>query len=284
MSAAPIDYSMLSLLGIEGWVPVAPLPGALPSDEWVATFTLDESPPSQQDRSAAAAAPITDGVSGRESNRARLASILGQSDPATSEQPRASSSPAVRQAAPTPAPVTISDVAEAPIEVDPILEQLPARFRLCFIRVGSLLVVDSMPFNAADRLPPVQLKLLQGIARAVTGELAEPEVPLVLGWPPASLNRLAENSSIRQQAKMAVGRSLSLQLKQGDISRCLLMGESAARLVLQVVEPFEQIVGMAFRLEQGVKTTVVPSLGELLVVPGAKAELWCAVQSIRGAA
>ncbi|TQV80032.1 hypothetical protein FKG94_10180 [Exilibacterium tricleocarpae] len=252
------DYqrqTYLQHLGVDSYSPRWLLPGAAPS-------RACPLPPA----GAASAAPVS------------AAPVLSPSPVA-----EAASTAAVEPvAAPVANPTEINPPATAPVAdpprqtaVAPVAAEVP-RFALTVWRIGTeLLVIDSREAQLA--LPTD--RLLANIVAALGYRLPQLPKAQVLRWPVLE-NGAADQGE--QEAREMVQAFLQAQAARQPLTHLLVMGETAARYVLDQSVPFVDILGTAMPVAPlSAAAIVVPSLAAMLQDPAQKAVTWRAVQPLR---
>lgn len=282
-----LRHQYLSALGISSWLPRAPLPGAAPSADWVAEFRYpaaaggaealdwgDDAVAVDEGDTTAAAADV-----------APVAAPAGMSQPAV--VPRAAARPSraalaqvealddnPRRPSVAPAPV---QAAAATAETAAAVRQNagPApRFKLAFVLAGGWLVIDSLPPQSPQGFGNSHQRLLGGVLRALGVSEAQTEASL-LSWPMLASQTLDQGAD---EAARAVQRKLTLTLQaQAEVRPlhgALLLGEAAARWVLEREEELDALRGIRFTLRAGLPCVCSGSLSQALQLPEFKAQLW----------
>lgn len=269
------DY--LAAIGITSWLPRHPLPGAAPSGEWIQRFSGERADTDFDDSDFPA-----------EESTGQPASAVEQ--PAATPQPRPSvtsggraalaalsDDASVAEIAPRTAPATpAASAPEPPPRSSAAVPVTPPNLKLAFVVVGDLLVVDSLPIRAPRGFSPAHQRLLSGIVRAL-GIGEAPSSPALLSWPMLASQTLDQGPA---EALKAVQRKLDLTLQARPLRRALLLGDTAARWVLDREEPLESLRGIRFTLRPEVPVVCSCSLSQLLQLPELKAELWRDLQPL----
>lgn len=263
MDQEQLRHQYLEAMGISSWLPCAKLPGALESPEWVNDFQYPAPEiPFESDRSQQARANLNQSNAEFKKASAEQASqsIAALNKVITSDEPIAPSNPQ---------PV-VEPVAEVPeSETQPREFAPPPNFKIAFQKIGSALVIDSLPPQGGNFSANYQ-KLSNAIVNSlgISGELSE---PFMLPWPIFASKTLDQS---REQAVIAVQHKLSKELQKGDLKTVILFGESAAQMILDRQESLEEIGGVLMTLSGGVKTVASASLTEAMQLPGVKKQIW----------
>jgi hypothetical protein len=263
MDQEQLRHQYLEAMGISSWLPCAKLPGAMESPEWVNDFQYPAPEiPFESDRSQQARANLNQSNTEFKKASAEQASqsIAALNKVITSDEPIAPSNPQ---------PV-VEPVAEVPeSETQPREFAPPPNFKIAFQKIGSALVIDSLPPQGGNFSANYQ-KLSNAIVNSlgISGELSE---PFMLPWPIFASKTLDQS---REQAVIAVQHKLSKELHKGDLKMVILFGESAAQMVLDRQESLEEVSGILMTLSGGVKTIASASLTEAMQLPGVKKQIW----------
>lgn len=268
-------HRWLAALGIDSWLPRGTLPGAAAPAAWVADFRYpagDENDDWQADAesdceqpegpaatpSSPAAAPearrAPTGRPGIDTNSL----LTPREQPATERM----------QGAPAPHSALAAATAEVP------------RFKLAFLLRQDLLIIDSLPPHQRQGFSREHRALLTGITSALGARSdAELSDASLVRWPMLTSRTL--NQSVAE-AQVAVRRKLERTLKlHAGIRRILLMGDAAARWVLEDSSPLEELQGRSLALRADIPAVVTLSLTELLRLPERKVETWRDIQPLR---
>ena len=306
----------LETMGIVSWLPRRQLPGARPTPDWVWEYCWSENETAgvSGDAQGSAAKPIlkpADRAIAAKQARAELSASFGSqqktaavsasvSAPASvSPQPQSEAipphqpavSPAPRSTAPESVPAaSIADdiIPPQPVDIDlpdPSAQTDQKPFKLVFMIYQDCLVIDSLPpvsvsargqqnSGHADAHHQILLdKILRsiGLSGGSTAEF------YTLPWPMFASKSLDQGA---QQARLTVQHKLKKSLQKFPVNTVLLLGESAAQMVLERSEPLDQLRGMLFSLRSSVKTLASASLTEMMMLPGCKREVWNDLQPL----
>jgi len=269
-------HQWLNAIGIDSWLPRAPLPGAAPSADWVAAFHYAESgragaqeSGSQEPPVVAAAQPSVPKPSRPAAARIDTAALL--------DAPKRASAPAAEAAA-VRQPLRASAPAATPAR--PAQQEEAPRFKLAYLVRGDLLIIDSLPPHQPEGFSRQHKRLLQGITSAL-GLTAEQELsaPFMLPWPMLASKTLDQGPA---EARRAVQHKLQRTLAfTPAIKHILLMGETAARWVVEPPAGADYVQGQRLTLGDGRQMLMTLSLSELLRLPERKAEVWRDIQPLR---
>lgn len=309
MHAEQLRHQYLQALGISSWLPREPLPGARASDDWVWQFqqgATDEWDAGQAqdgdyDDSGAGDAG-TDVAVGRDDapTGAGRAALLDSLDaaPAAVEKPAQAPQSPVAPAQPAKAPAATAQVSVPASPVATAAEgrsalaqasetavprprrteqQVVPEFKLAFLPMGDGLIIDSLPPQSRGGFSAAHLRLAMSLWRVLGMPATEPPRAQLLPWPAFTSRSLDQGWD---QAQMAVQRKFDLMLQQAPVRFVLLLGDSAARLVLQSEEGGDGMRGLLFRPRSHVAALASASLSEMLQVPGCKREVWRDLQPL----
>ena len=288
-----LRHQYLETMGIASWLPRRQLPGARPTPDWVWEYCWPESESAQSldnpQRAAASFLHPADRAIAAKQARAELSASFGATVEAKPEKIKVQ---------PTPQPVTPPESVPLPVaEVlavsqpdAPVIdlpepaeqtEQKP--FKLAFMAYQDCLVIDSLPpVSSATRQGSGQADahhqiLLDKILRSiglVGGSAAD---YYTLPWPMFASKSLDQGA---EQARLTVQHKLKKSLEKAPVKTVLLLGESAAQMVLERGESLDQLRGMLFSLRSDVKTLASASLTEMMMLPGCKREVWSDLQPL----
>lgn len=155
--------------------------------------------------------------------------------------------------------------------------QLVPEFKLAFLSMGDGLIIDSLPPQSRGGFSPAHLRLAMSLWRALGMPAAEPPRAQLLPWPAFTSRSLDQGWD---QAQTAVQRKFDLMLQQSPARFVLLLGDAAARLLLQSPEGGDGMRGMLFRPRSQVPALATASLSEMLQVPGCKRDVWRDLQPL----
>lgn len=265
-------HQWLDAIGIDSWLPRAPLPGAASSPGWVDAFRYPAASVAKQEDSGVVYRAETPPQPPRSAGpRIDTAALL--------DEPRR---PAAA-AASVPAGTGGESPPARERRAEPVgggrSEPAP-RFKLAFLVRGDLLVIDSLPPHQPDGFSRYHRRLLQGITNAL-GMPVEEELsaPFMLPWPMLAGKTLNQGA---EEARAAVRRKLqnTLSFRPG-IRRLLLLGEAACHWVAAQDAGLDTLQGGVLELEDGRQALMTLSLSELLRLPERKAEVWRDLQPFR---
>ncbi len=289
-----LRHQYLETMGIASWLPRRQLPGARPTPDWVWEYCWPESESAQspdhpQGTAAASFVNPADRAIAAKQARAELSASFGEPVEAKSEKIKVQ---------PTPQPITPPETVPVPVaevlavsQPDAIAIELPEPteqteqkpFKLAFMTYQDCLVIDSLPpVSSATRQGSGQADahhqiLLDKILRSiglVGGSAAD---YYTLPWPMFASKSLDQGA---EQARLTVQHKLKKSLEKTAVKTVLLLGESAAQMVLERGEPLDQLRGMLFSLRSDVKTLASASLTEMMMLPGCKREVWSDLQPL----
>ncbi|KXJ51550.1 MAG: hypothetical protein AXW15_11685 [Neptuniibacter sp. Phe_28] len=294
MEQEQLRHQYLEALGVSSWLPCAVLPGAAESAAWVSDFRYPAPEiPFESDRAASArsalaasgpsvsplskSAPTTPAARAtaqQSMSQARAALGLGAEPASTPKVEPAPLSPVAEPSSLSP-PLSAESVDDAVAEPSVEANLEPPRFKLAFLRVGELLVVDSVPPQGGHFGDNYQA-LAKAIASAL-GIEGEQGPAFMLPWPMFASKTLDQGY---KQASIAVQHKLSKELQAYPIKAVLLFGEAAVQMAMERQEPLEQLKGICFELRSGVKAIASHSLTEAMQLPGIKKQIWTDMQPL----
>ena len=276
-------HQYLDALGISSWLPRDVLPGAAPSADWIWDFSYpapdipfaEKGTPGTSVAEAKAALNVDPAAA-----RASLTRSFGDAPkPEVKEALWKKDAPAEPQkpaAKPVLEPVA-DDTAHSDTDAQKPTKPQP-RFKLALARYGCVLVVDSLPPQSLQDYSKQHDALAAAIVRSVSGaQVALQEKPSLLPWPAFASPTLPQGYD---DALQTVQHKLDLLLEKGGVEAVLLLGESAAQMVLDREEELGQLSGILFSLRADTKVLATHSLTEAMQVPGLKAEMWKQLQPL----
>lgn len=284
MQQEQLRHQYLEALGISSWLSTAELPGAAPSPDWVDDFQYPAPEiPFQSNRAADARAAL-----GIASADAKSSTPAVSSAPTTANTPnKASTSATMLEAraalglgepeaeqSTAPADTTVSDTENAVDKPASTRMETP-NFKLAFMRVGEVLVIDSLPPQGGTFTENYQA--LASAICASLGERSQAVAAFMLPWPMFASKTLDQSYP---QAVIAVQHKLSKELKAAPVKLVLLFGEAAAQMVMKRDEPLDQLRGIAFALRSDIKALATSSLTEAMQLPGVKKQIWHDLQPV----
>ncbi|WP_432471889.1 hypothetical protein [Amphritea sp. HPY] len=307
-----LRHQYLEAMGISSWLPRQQLSGARATPDWVFEFTYPDNAVTEAGtrggvRSSvhsASSAPLATPAEVKKAAaqaRSDLAASIGGLDPAADKvktkpgmKPAATPSEAVAGSVDSAAPVStdsrfkaaemVEQRPDTSIEVNIPEVRMPNAdsqhqepFKLAFIAYQDCLVVDSLPPRSRQGVSPQHQILLDKILRSIglLGGAAADQ--FMLPWPMFASRSLDQGA---EQARLTVQHKLAKSLQHNKVSQVILLGEAAARMVLERDEPLDQLRGMLFSLRSDVKTLASASLTEMIAVPGCKRDVWRDLQPL----
>jgi hypothetical protein len=289
-----LRHQYLETMGIASWLPRRQLPGARPTPDWVWEYCWPESESAQsldnpQGTAAASFLNPADRAIAAKQARAELSASFGAPVEAKPEKVKVQPTPQpVTPPESVPVPVAevlaVSQPDVAVIDLPEPAEQTEQKpFKLAFMAYQDCLVIDSLPpvssvtrqgSGQADAHHQILLdKILRSIG-LVGGSAAD---YYTLPWPMFASKSLDQGA---EQARLTVQHKLKKSLEKAPVKTVLLLGESAAQMVLERQESLDQLRGMLFSLRSDVKTLASASLTEMMMLPGCKREVWSDLQPL----
>lgn len=290
-------HTYLQALGVQSWLPRGALPYAAPSAPWVEAFTWPpterfeqwgdafDDTPAEAAATEQQAAPVTPAVNAPRGVSRALESLQGIFAPEGTSSQKV---PALAQTPPvsseTTSPVSALDMSYQPERVAPLQNPLAERypepqFSLVLIKLGELLIVDSLPPQGRQSFSPAHIRFVSALARSLGVQGYEIN-PILHHWPAFVGSALNQGPD---EALRSVRRQLGNLLKSQEIKRVLLLGEASAQWILEQPEPLDSLRGLRFSLRAGVAAVSSHSVTALLRIPELKAELWADLQPLLAA-
>lgn len=276
-------HQYLDALGISSWLPRDVLPGAAPSADWIWDFSYPapDIPFAEKGTPGTPVAAVNAALNvDPAAARASLTRSFGSAPkPEVKEALWKKDTPAKPQK-PVITPV-LEPVADDTGHND-TAEQRPSkpqpRFKLALARYGHVLVVDSLPPQSLQDYSKQHDALAAAIVRSVSGtQVTLQGKPSLLPWPAFASPTLPQGYD---DALQTVQHKLDLLLEKDGIEAVLLLGESAAQMVLDRDEELSQLSGILFSLRADTKVLATHSLTEAMQVPGIKADMWQQLQPL----
>ena len=291
------DY--LQAMGISSWLPRTALPAAKASPDWVNTFLygdygsegfddLDDAGGHENHHSAhevevahqtthqladalQKSPPLPSGHA-REQLQAGL-NALTTNKPTGGKQKNADNA-TTPQGAPSPAAELAANIEIKPRQHK---EEIPT-FRLAFWLFEQAIVIDSMPpqGRVGQNLDRHQ-RLCVNMIRAMGANAELVASPYVLPWPILVGDALNQGRTV---ASEAVRYKLEKVLADHPPRPIILLGESAAQMVMQREESIDDMRGMVFNYRSDAKVVISHSLTQMLQIPECKKEVWQDLQAL----
>lgn len=282
-----LRHQYLEALGVASFLPQSQLPAAAPSEEWVWDFRYPAPDIPFEDDVAAGAIPAEPKVSKADAASARASltrSFASAPAPEIKQALWQESKPETKPEPTKPEPVSKTSVAEPVSEpgvesdesaLEPTTsarsDRPQPRFKLALARFGRVLVVDSLPTQSQLGFSTQHQALASAIVRSVTGTLSPLTGKALLPWPAFASPTLPQGYD---EALQTVQHKLDRALASGEADVLLVLGESAAQMVLEREESVSELAGILFTVRAGVKAVVTHSLSEAMQVPGIKPTMW----------
>lgn len=308
MHAEQLRHQYLEALGVSSWLPREPLAGARVSQDWVWQFQQgvlddgegevdagggyeDDYEGGAAEQSTVVQRPVRRGGAPAGAGRTALLDSLDATPAAPASVPAAVAvppadvvSPAGVAREPVPAapvaavaaPAQGSDAVPRPRRSEP---QVVPEFKLAFLAMGDGLIIDSLPPQSRGGFSNAHLRLAMSLWRGLGMPAVESPRAQLLPWPAFTSRSLDQGWD---QAQTAVQRKFDLMLAQAQapVRFVLLLGDSAARLLLQSPDGGDGMRGMLFRPRAQVPALATASLSEMLQVPGCKRDVWRELQPL----
>ena len=276
----PTQAHYLEQLGIQQWLPRAPLPNAPASPDWVYRFVHPAELLGDDEFESAlvmgAHAPVTPHAEQRA--MAQIHQTLGAGSDnehgyveTESTQP---SSPTVR-----PNLESLTGVAEAAPKSEftpqPKVSIEPApRYRITMARVGRLLVVDDLPVRGRLGFSDAHKRLLAGIVRSLGEDATQLTLPITLEWPMFTGKSLDQGP---QEALRYAQRQVKFLLREPGVETILMFGQALPRWVVDSEAESGVLTNHA---EFGVNYLVTQTLSQALQLPEFKRQIWNDIQPL----
>ncbi|MDI3322983.1 hypothetical protein QKW35_01225 [Pontibacterium granulatum] len=276
-------HQYLDALGISSWLPRDVLPGAAPSADWIWDFSypapdipfVEKGTPGTPAAEANAALKVDPAAA-----RASLTRSFGDAPKPEVKAALWKKDAPVEPQKPAAKPLLepTADDASHSDTADQKNSKPQPRFKLALARYGRVLVVDSLPPQSLQDFSKQHDALAAAIVRSVGGaQVALQEKASLLPWPAFASPTLPQGYD---DALQTVQHKLDLLLEKGGVEAVLLLGESAAQMVLDRDEDLSLLSGILFSLRADTKVLATHSLTEAMQVPGIKADMWQQLQPL----
>ncbi|MEY3038097.1 MAG: hypothetical protein RL143_664 [Pseudomonadota bacterium] len=280
----PTQAHYLEQLGIQQWLPRAPLPNAPASPDWVYRFVHPAELMGDEEFESAlvmgAHAPVAPHAEQRA--MAQIHQTLGAGAGADAEDGHGYVEPESTQVAgPTARPSldSLTGVAEAAPKSEftpqPTVSIEPApRYRITMARVGRLLVVDDLPVRGRLGFSDAHKRLLAGIVRSLGEDAAQLTLPITLEWPMFTGKSLDQGP---QEALRYAQRQVKFLLREPGVETILMFGQNLPRWVVNAESESGVLTNHA---EFGVNYLVTQTLSQALQLPEFKRQIWNDIQPL----
>ena len=276
----PTQAHYLEQLGIQQWLPRAPLPNAPASPDWVYRFVHPAELLGDEAFESAlvmgAHAPVAPHAEQRA--MAQIHQTLG----AGSENEHGYvGTESTRPASSTVRPnlESLTGVAEAAPKTEftpqPKVSIEPApRYRITMARVGRLLVVDDLPVRGRLGFSDAHKRLLAGIVRSLGEDATQLTLPITLEWPMFTGKSLDQGP---QEALRYAQRQVKFLLREPGVETILMFGQALPRWV---VDSEAEPGVLTAHPELGVNYLVTQTLSQALQLPEFKRQIWKDIQPL----
>ncbi len=276
----PTQAHYLEQLGIQQWLPRAPLPNAPASPDWVYRFVHPAELLGDEAFESAlvmgAHAPVAPHAEQRAMAQIHQTLGAGSENDHGYVEPQSSqpSSPAVR-----PNLESLTGVAEAAPKTEftpqPKVSIEPApRYRITMARVGRLLVVDDLPVRGRLGFSDAHKRLLAGIVRSLGEDATQLTLPITLEWPMFTGKSLDQGP---QEALRYAQRQVKFLLREPGVETILMFGQALPRWV---VDSEAEPGVLTAHPELGVNYLVTQTLSQALQLPEFKRQIWNDIQPL----
>ena len=274
----PTQAHYLEQLGIQQWLPRAPLSNAPASPDWVYRFVHPAELLGDEAFESAlvmgAHAPVAPHAEQRA--MAQIHQTLGAENEHGYVEPESAqpASPTVR-----PNLESLAGVAEAvpKSEFTPqpkvLIEPAP-RYRITMARVGRLLVVDDLPVRGRLGFSDAHKRLLAAIVRSLGEDAAQLTLPITLEWPMFTGKSLDQGP---QEALRYAQRQVKFLLREPGVETILMFGQNLPRWVVNAESESGVLTNHA---EFGVNYLVTQTLSQALQLPEFKRQIWSDIQPL----
>ncbi len=256
------DY--LQAMGIQTWFPRCQLPNALPPRpfDWITEDAVDWEQAQRQTSNETLTSQRSSEKINTDFSRPRASDILGQAH--IDDEPEG---------------IVSVEKTAAKAETPKSLQGLPAtsKFRLVVQAVNEdCLVIAEMPHSGLDQFTRFHQRLLNNILLALN--ITPDQASVTSGefvWPLAQRRGLlAQINQDDLSAAEAVCAFLSNQYGFARRKTVLMLGQAAARFVIDPEKKFEDLRGIQLGTSAGQHYAVTHSLNELMKLPQHKQEAW----------
>jgi hypothetical protein len=272
----PTQAHYLEQLGIQQWLPRAPLSNAPASPDWVYRFVHPAELLGDDGFESALVmgehAPVAPHAEQRA--MAQIHQTLGAEEGYVEPEPIHSSGQATR-----PNLEALTGVSEAPPKTEftpqPKVSIEPApRYRITMARVGRLLVVDDLPVRGRLGFSDAHKRLLAGIVRSLGEDATQLTLPITLEWPMFTGKSLDQGP---QEALRYAQRQVKFLLREPGVETILMFGQSLPRWVVDAEAESGLLTTHA---ELGVNFIVTQTLSQALQLPEFKRQIWNDIQPL----
>lgn len=262
----------LKQLGVDLWLPRAPLAKAAASPAWVYSFTHPAQDQPSEARAKSAAQVVKppaikgghtlDEKHAEQRSMVHISEALAEDRPATprkDDQQSAPASPATHRVAPQPVP----------------------RFRFVLTRTPRFVIVDELPNAGPQALSDPYKKLLVGLVRALGEDPQQMSLPVMLQWPHLAGSKLNQGAD---EAFKYVQLTLDSMQKKSRAEHVLMLGAGLSRWVMGEQHSEVSSGELLLHPQKNMSCLASATLSEVLRLPEIKRQLWVDLQPLVGGA
>lgn len=262
----------LKQLGVDLWLPRAPLAKAAASPAWVYSFThpAQEQPAGLQAKAAASVVkpPASKGGHTLGEQHAEQRSIAHISEALAEEVPPAALKGDQQ---------SVQAAGDSPASAHRVAPQPVPRFRFALTRTPRFVIVDELPNAGPQVLSDAYKKLLVGLVRALGEDPQQMSLPVMLQWPHLAGSKLNQGAD---EAFKYVQLTLESMQKKSRAEHILMLGSGLSRWVMG--EQHSEVSSGELLLHPQKNTSCLASatLSEVLRLPDIKRQLWADLQPL----
>jgi len=262
----------LKQLGVDLWLPRAPLAKAAASPAWIYSFTHPAQELSAEAQSKAAAQivnpPATKGGHTLEEQHAEQRSIAHISEALVEDaaSPVSYEGQQSGQIAGT-SPAIAHRVAPQPVP----------RFRFALTRTPRFVIIDQLPNAGPQVLSDAYKKLLVGLVRALGEDTQQMSLPVMLQWPHLAGSKLNQGAD---EAFKYVQLTLESMQKKSRAEHILMLGSGLSRWVMGEQHSEVARGQLLLHPQKNISCLASATLSEVLRLPDIKRQLWADLQPL----
>ena len=261
-----IQAEYLKQLGVDLWLPRAPLAKAAASPAWIYSFTHPAQELSAEAQSKAAAQivnpPATKGGHTLEEQHAEQRSIAHISEALAEDV----ASP-VRNDGPQSGPTA----GASPAVAHRVAPQPVPRFRFALTRTPRFVIIDELPSAGPQVLSEAYKKLLVGLVRALGEDTQQMSLPVMLQWPHLAGSKLNQGAD---EAFKYVQLTLESMQKKSSAEHILMLGSGLSRWVMGEQHTEVSSGELLLHPQKNISCLASATLSEVLRLPEIKRQLW----------
>ncbi len=270
-------HQYLAALGVASWLPRVQMPAAQESSDWAWSFVYDqnspetlyegfeETPLESADAVERSVAPVSAETLNLVPSKPPLPK-LGGDDIGSKQDPSSQETPSQADRMPSIDIIQRTAVEKAP------------RFCLGFWLFNEVLVVDTLPPQSRGNISDASYQALCTNMLRAMGYAADLQFDYyTLAWPMLAGETLNQS---KDEALIAVHHKLAKLLDGVTPSLILMLGESAAQMIMKRDESIEEMRGLVFSYTSQIRAISTHSLTQMMQIPECKKEVWKDLQKV----